>query len=371
MSSSNDNFMNRYLDPLESLRHLNISRLYDDFSQVIDLVIFFMLFYGLAHVTLGKKFEGRGGNLISIAVGSALAISTLLLERTMGFSLKSFGGVAIFVILGIVSVLLYMTLRSLEVSRQMSFCVTYLAVFFGFNAVSPEMFVWFIERFPTIHLILLFVFFAAVILSAIKLIRLFSGGRSLPGIKTDMVDGQGMIDAPGRRELKEERNAAKELRHETIEELHEAKEIIHILQTIIKALEQDGITAKNKPAIQRGVEGILKAEHEIESQLKHQNEQLLSLQSATDLEIKSAVEEFRKRESIAIKHLKDFRYQLQEGVSALQNNNTAQAITHFDSARAYERKLRSMLKALKQQENRILKIVKKDERKAKNQKRQI
>ena len=112
--------MARYFDPLESLRYLNFGRLYDQFSHTIDLTVFFMLFLGLSKVTLGKKFEGKGGNLICIAISSALAISLLLLERSMGFSLRSFGGVAVLIILAVTSVLLYMMFRSFEVSRRMS-----------------------------------------------------------------------------------------------------------------------------------------------------------------------------------------------------------------------------------------------------------
>jgi hypothetical protein len=232
------------------------------------------------------------------------------------------------------------------------------------NAVSPELFFWFTRKFPSIHLILFFVFFIVLILCAIRLFKFLFAGKTLPTIKAEIVDDAGMIEMPGRREIKEEKRMAKDIRKEVIEEIHEAKEIIHILRTIIKALQHDGITAKNKPAIQRGVEGILKAEHEIESQLKQQNDQLLSLQSSSDPEIKSAVDEFKKREGIAIRHLKDFRYQLQQGIMALRGNNSYLAVTHFDSARTYERKLKSMLKALKQQEERILKLVKRDEKKA-------
>ncbi len=65
-------------------------------------------------------------------------------------------------------------------------------------------------------------------------------------------------------ELKVEEKAAKEIKRELKTEFKETKEIVHILKLIIKALQHDGITADNKPVISRSLEGILKAEHEIE-----------------------------------------------------------------------------------------------------------
>ena len=55
----------------------------------IDAIIAFLIFFGVAKVTLGKRFEGRGGRAIIIGIGLALSTGFLLMEKTLNFSLRS------------------------------------------------------------------------------------------------------------------------------------------------------------------------------------------------------------------------------------------------------------------------------------------
>ena len=51
---------------------LELSRWYTQYSWAIDSLIYLTLFAGIARVTVGQRFEGRGGVAISIATGLAL-----------------------------------------------------------------------------------------------------------------------------------------------------------------------------------------------------------------------------------------------------------------------------------------------------------
>jgi hypothetical protein len=362
--------MARHFDPLESLQYFNFDRFLGMYQGIIELVIYFMIFFSICRAVISRLFSDspRAANLISIGFGLAFTFGMIKLKSRIGFGLDSFGGIGIVVMMALLYVISYWIFHALGSEAKKAFLWSFLVVFIGMNAVSPQVMGYFVEKFPTLHIVLWIMSMVAFIYLVISVFTKVIPGARIAAVlrpKRGVMDDSGMIDMPGKRELKEEKRAAKEIRKDIISELHEAKEIIHILGTVISSLESDGITAMNKPAIARGVQGVMKAEHELELQLKRQNDFLLSLQSATDPQVQAGVLEFRKREKLAVTLLQNFRYQLQEGISALQVNNAGQAVTHFVSARIYEKRLKSMLKALKKQEERILKLVKKDQKKAK------
>jgi len=92
---------------LKPFEYLDISSLYNQYSLVIDAIIAFLIFFGVAKVTLGKRFEGRGGRAMIIGVGLALSTGFLLMEKTLNFSLRSFGPLAVTVILILVGFICY------------------------------------------------------------------------------------------------------------------------------------------------------------------------------------------------------------------------------------------------------------------------
>ena len=357
-------------DPLEALAYLDFSRTYDKFSSTIDLIIFFMLFMGLSKVTIGKRFEGKGGNLICIAVSAMLSMGLLLLEQTTSFNLRSFGGIAILAVFAIIAVFLFMMFRAFNADLPLSISLTYITLFFGLNAVSPEIFIWFIKKFPTIHLVLLLLFLATAVIVIRKTFMLLFKGFKLPGrvpntnISNDNIVTEA-IDLPGKQELKEEKTATKQLKKETKLELKEAKTIIHILEMIIKTLQHEGVTNVNKQKMMDALTKILYAEHDIEAHMKQQQDMILKLESATDKDIKAVIAEFKRMQGLAVNRLKEFRFRLKLGSNSINGNQTEIAIDNLNQARVHERKLKSLLKVLKKLEGKILRLIKKDVRKNK------
>ena len=83
---------NSFIDTLfRPFQGLQLPVLYDSYATVIDLIIYLILFVGLAKATIGKRFETAG---VPVAIGIALAIGLTLSERTLGFSLRTLGPLA-------------------------------------------------------------------------------------------------------------------------------------------------------------------------------------------------------------------------------------------------------------------------------------
>ena len=63
---------------LKPFEYLDISSLYNNYSFIIDAIIAFLIFFGVAKVTLGKRFEGRGGKAIIIGISSNPGITVVV-----------------------------------------------------------------------------------------------------------------------------------------------------------------------------------------------------------------------------------------------------------------------------------------------------
>ena len=99
------------------LEYINLANAYDHYSAVIDLFIYGLIFIGVAQVTLGPRFAGRGGKAICAGVGISLAVSLAIAERQFGFSLKSFGPIAAGIIILLLGIMVYHLLHQAGLSK--------------------------------------------------------------------------------------------------------------------------------------------------------------------------------------------------------------------------------------------------------------
>lgn len=65
----------------EPMRHIDLEYLYNDYHEMIDLVIYFAIFTGTSQAVFKKRFPGNPGKTISIALGFALSISLVIAEK--------------------------------------------------------------------------------------------------------------------------------------------------------------------------------------------------------------------------------------------------------------------------------------------------
>lgn len=154
----------------EVLRRVNIEQTYHDFSLLVDLALYLLLFIPLSLFSLGRHFRGREGRMISAAVGLILSLGLVLVERTLDFNIKSFGPLSALMLVGGVAVVVFVSLKRLGVRALSAACGSIVLLYFSIQSVSPGFYGWLLERMPWTPLVLLASIFIVVVQGLRKLI---------------------------------------------------------------------------------------------------------------------------------------------------------------------------------------------------------
>jgi len=117
---------------------LDFGNAYQRWSSVIDFALFFTLFAGAAKATVGRRLEGRGGELVSLALGGMLALGAVGLEAMLGINLAALGPLASVVLLVLVGGSLVLLLRGLGVHTDTSIALSVVVVALGGTSISPR-----------------------------------------------------------------------------------------------------------------------------------------------------------------------------------------------------------------------------------------
>ena len=141
-------FLDQVLGPFKGL---DVAGAYVQYSGIIDFVIYTVLFVGIAHVTVGKRFQGRGGKAITVAVAMILTISLMIVQRQMGFNIGSFGPLAGGMVVLVLALTLYLTIRHMGAGHAASGSISFILTYFSIRAVTPGLFEWLAARVPFVH----------------------------------------------------------------------------------------------------------------------------------------------------------------------------------------------------------------------------
>jgi hypothetical protein len=160
-----EDLLERLFRPLE---YLDLSHLYATYASVIDFFVFLLIFVGAARATVGRKFPGRAGAAMSAGVGIALALGMLYAERTWRFNLRSFGSVAVIILILLLGVMVFRLLHLAGISSLAALSLAYLAILFLFSSVAPSFLSWLDDSVPFSNA-------AAILLFLLALVGLLGG----------------------------------------------------------------------------------------------------------------------------------------------------------------------------------------------------
>ena len=221
-------------DPLtslfEPLRGVDVARFYELNHPWIDFVIFLFLFTAVGQYSLSRRLGGRAGQLLSIVIGLVLALALSLTQRSLGFSLKSFGPLAAGVIIFLVGLAVFHLIRGLGLGLSGAGSLAFLVTYFLIRATTPNFFAWLEtnEQTAWIHLLLAI----AVIISLWRVLRIIwserrggsvisarspnpaGPGENLDRIKQDQLELKTIdqeLEGPTQQELKEDQVSLDEL----------------------------------------------------------------------------------------------------------------------------------------------------------------
>ncbi|MBI4232442.1 hypothetical protein HY605_04380 [Candidatus Peregrinibacteria bacterium] len=167
-----------FIDPLSPLT-ANIPQIYDNYSSLIDFLVFTALFVSLAYVTIGRMFEHRG---IAIAVGVVFAIALTAMEPVWGFNLKSFGPLAATIFLIVLGYFIYKLLRYFSIDTVGAGAMSFVILYLGLSLYTPSIISKLTEKIPILSLALLVVLIVAIYKVIIRVFTLREAFTVAPGV---------------------------------------------------------------------------------------------------------------------------------------------------------------------------------------------
>ena len=248
----------------------NIPYVYERYSVGVDFVLAYLFFQGVTQVTIGRKFTGKGGTLLTIAVSLLLSTGLTVAEAQLGFSLAAFGPIAIFFIVFMVALVLYQLSRHLGCHASTALSLSFVVIYLSIQAVSPSIMDFVQKKASWLRAIMFLLF----ILSASKLIynivRTIFSRNSLKSVASEIeadpyhtkqLDGEIEIEQQEIRSAKKQGKLSKKSQGDS-------KDIIQRILAILQILETEGVTPFARKKFAGKLVGIADSEHSIEKRLR-------------------------------------------------------------------------------------------------------
>jgi hypothetical protein len=353
--------------------------------QWVDFVIFFCLFVSVAKLTLGRRFEGREGRVLSIVIGLVLALSLSIMERKMDFSIRSFGPIAAAILILLMGLVIFYLVKSVGSGNAAAGSVALITTYFLIRATVPNFFLWLEENnwAASIHLALL----VAVVIAFWKVVSSFwsrgsiqSWGRPLERSHDPDLDQKENIN----RERSERPLIKSRLEGITRKGIKEGREIIEDLKEMVKIVDKYGDTDRGRHLIAEKIKELAPRENLILNRLaslKEISERIenFDLKAFKELGarwdkvpekerniVKEEIliekdkilseEKLRELESELARYDKDLRYGLNMAVASLRSNQPSQARDWLTKAIKAEEEAINIFEEMKRLEDRLLKL---------------
>lgn len=236
---------------------------------MIDFFLFSAVFVAVARLALEKSFPGKPGKALAVAVGLILALSLSLAERRFGFSIRSFGPIAIGIVVGLVGLVVFHLCRKAGAASPTAGSMALLIVYFSLRAVMPGFFAW-VEGnrwMSFVHALLLLAVFVAL-------------WRVIAGLFSSHHDRLGKLSAsldraPSSSEFEQEQVSGKRalglLKHRLSRFVRrgvkDSRRIIEELQEMIEIIREHGTDRKGMQLISRKLKDMQPKDHNLVREL--------------------------------------------------------------------------------------------------------
>jgi len=253
---------------LEPFAGFDFAGLYGRFSAIIDFTIFLVLFLGLTKATLAKRFTGRAGNYIVVAVSLALAFSLVLYEQATGFSLASFGPVAVVMLLSVTGLVLYTLVKQLGTNAPWSAATAFLISYFLMRAVAPATYGWLLANAPVVPAILSIAVLVSLIGLAVSVFSRF--GSPVKKLEERVTAKQKKLvqqTLPEADMVQESEVVEAKLATVADKVYKDGKDLMANLREIAAAIEKHGEDPQAIPILVSKLKNILPDEHNIRKAL--------------------------------------------------------------------------------------------------------
>ncbi len=249
---------------------MDLRGLYLGWWPVVDFAVFAAIFVGVAHATVGRRLEGRGGELVSMGVGAMLAFGALGAEWAFGLNLASFGPLAAAVVFSVLAVVLVRLLVGVGLRTPTAMVVTALLLAMAMSAVSPAFgraFPWLQGLFQlgallgVLFLVVRGVFGTDGVRGGERLLAL--GGA----LEADRADGKEDPGGWARDEVQalkgQKRSVTGALRPITRQERKAARRVLSELRLARKVLDRSPLSREDHQAVASALSKIPPNRHEL------------------------------------------------------------------------------------------------------------
>ena len=384
---ASDNSFGTLFHPLQNL---DISSFYNAYHYWIDFFIFLCLFVSVGKITLGRKFGGREGKVLSVVVGLVLALSLSLLEYKVGFSIKSFGPIAAAFLILLMAIVIFNLIKAIGAGNAGAGSFAFVITYFLIRATLPDLILtlegnsW----FAWLDLGLM----VAVLISIWKIIGSLWSGRDMKSFGRVLERSRGPENTNLQRNINDEKQemslVKRDLRGITKEGMKEGGNILDRLREMVRIIEEYGSTDKARQLIAEKLNQIAPKENFILKQVARLRD--LS-QRIEDFDIRYFKEirarwdkvpdkekdivreeilleknkiitekELKEMEASLIRNDNDFRYSLSAAVECLKSNQPQQARDWILKAIRCEEIATTILKKMKDIEDRLFKLTKRE-----------
>jgi hypothetical protein len=288
---------------------VDLTGIYDSYSQIIDFAIFIILFVGLSQATLGKRFDSRGGRAVVSAVGLTLAIGLTVSARNLGFNLRSFGPLAAGIFIFFVGFMLYLGIKTAGMSKVNAGAVALVITYFSIVAVAPTFFEP-MARNPYLswfHSVVLI----AVIILAFNIIKLpIIGRKNRLNYKTgklrDSSSDQQKVLSDQIHVRKRESKFIKKRLEKISEQAHKSsKEIIADLLELKKLVEEFGNKKQGRHLIARKLAALSPKEQRVTIALQTLKQRVKKLSSFDHQHFEQLKDDFHNKSAIARRQIEE------------------------------------------------------------------
>lgn len=272
MALAKRNVVDALLNPVAGL---NVAGTYDRHSTVIDFFLYLILFVGVAQSKLAKRFKGRGGRAVVIAVGLILAIAL----SNSPFTIKKMWPVAAAILISLIVIIVFLILNKIIRSHAVSLSISFITSYFIVRSIFPEYFKPLQNEWASL---LHGLFYVAVLILIFRIPRtVFPANEKRIKDLTEKLDTEEKsfnknLFTRGQRKdrvakksgrFSKEEEIAKMLERITKKEEKEGKQIIQDLQDIRSVIEQYGNNREAGKLISKKIKDILPKKHDMEIKL--------------------------------------------------------------------------------------------------------
>ena len=248
------------------MRYLNISQIYSQYGRIFDFTLFLILFLGLAQVAFGKRFEGRGGKAVVVALGVSLAVGLSVAEASFGFNLGSLSGLAVAILIIAFGLLFFFLMNSLGLQKTTSLSWSFILAYLFLESLSTKLSLWFQEKFPVINLI----FLIACLFAIIKGVAFLDSGSTIKGSAKDLLaKGYDYVKNVPIGEEKQERKGIKEEDRTINKEIKLSSRMVGHLQEIKRLIQEYGNSEKGRKVVAKHIEILSTQESKLLQKLQY------------------------------------------------------------------------------------------------------